>query len=182
MLFCYERWWASSCVTPKRYMHFLKCQPRKRSERRKFYVNICDIFSSTFLYYAGTQKKTQLRHHYYLTIYVVRGVQTTLMLDHLNILPNPLYFSFKLILKKKKLYWSNLLHVAQFRMHHTPLTWYKQKNQRYQAYLRFLSSTAYLRLFLTKDGTQRHSCRCYRPHTPSLNLPDQRFLVHLATA
>jgi hypothetical protein len=41
-------------------------------------------------------------------------------------------------------------------MHHTPLTWYEQENQSYQAHFRFFPSLAYLRLFLMKDGTQRH--------------------------
>jgi hypothetical protein len=40
-------------------------------------------------------------------------------------------------------------------MHHTPLAWYEQENQSYQAHLRFFSSTAYLCLFLMKDGTQK---------------------------
>jgi hypothetical protein len=43
-------------------------------------------------------------------------------------------------------------------MHHTPLTWYEQENQSYEAHLKFISGTAYLHLFLMKDGTQKTLC------------------------
>jgi hypothetical protein len=95
------------------------------------------------------------------------------------ILLNPSYFTQA---KFGKLYWSSLVHVAQFQMACTPLAWYKEENQSYQVHRRFSQTTLYLRVFLMKDGTQRRCMLVLTAHMCSPNLLGQRFLVHLPTA